>query len=194
MSNLIQSVSAPIRPNDSRCKYWAKTIRFDEALPLPSNIEGASDLPGAYLKQGEEELMPGDFLIEGEANHHRRTDRGWSYTLSYMNAEGDLETVTPTAEHKATMKANGMDPTLLKGSGDIAACVRLAMGLRHGIDAGIPALASGPVDISQTAELGQEQGHDLVDVDLTASNDWTTGCDPTQPDQVSTSNDLSAGM
>ena len=29
-----------------------------------------------YLLRGQDELMPGDVLFEGEANHHRRTDRG----------------------------------------------------------------------------------------------------------------------
>jgi hypothetical protein len=44
-------------------------------------VLGANDIPVPYANLGDEELMPRDVLFEGEANHHRRTDRGWTYFI-----------------------------------------------------------------------------------------------------------------
>lgn len=129
----MQSHSITVKPRDSRCRYWAKVSRCDQSLPLPAQVNGANDIPGAYLMRGEEELMSGDVLFEGEANHHRRTDRGWTYWVTYVDAEGQLQRFrSGFAEQKAQLKEQGMPTELLKGSGDIAAMVRIAHGIRLG--------------------------------------------------------------
>ena len=127
------SVSVTIAPRDSRCRYWAKVVRAGAALPLPSAVGSASDIPGAYARRGEEELFAGDILIEGEENHPRKA-RGWTYWVKFMGADGTLQMVRdPGADEKVAMKAAGLPAELLPGSGQVAACVRLAHAVRLGI-------------------------------------------------------------
>lgn len=128
----VVSVSFPVRPRDSRCRYWAKVIRAGQPLPAPASVDGAGDVPGAYLRNGEEELFPGDVLIEGEANHHVKA-RGWSYWVHTCSPTGEQVTIRPSADVKSQLKAAGIDPRLLPGSGDVAACVRIAHGIRAGL-------------------------------------------------------------
>lgn len=131
----MQSHSIEIKPVDSRCKYWAKIVRADNYLPAPCHVQGANDISGPFLRFGEEELMPGDALFEGEANHHRRNDRGWSYRLTVVTERGVLIRYKPGfSTQKAQMKSQGLLPALLTGSGDVAAMVRIVHGLRAGLD------------------------------------------------------------
>ena len=117
----------------------ARLVSNSGALPMPACVQGASDIPSFYLQCGEEELLPGDVLFEGEANHHRRNDRGWSYWLTYVTEEGELlQYRSGFGQAKAQMKAQGMAPELLKGSGDVAGMVRLGHGLRAGLKVTVP--------------------------------------------------------
>jgi hypothetical protein len=130
----MKSHSVTIAPFDDRCRYWAKICRAEQALPHPTNALRADDLPGRYLLRGQDELMPGDVLFEGEANHHRRTDRGWSYWLKMVLPNGELlELNSGFGAQKQQLKRQGMQPDLLMGSGDIAAMVRIAHGVRMGM-------------------------------------------------------------
>lgn len=130
----IQSHSIKIKPQNSRCRYWAKIVRAGQPLPLPSSVTGANDINAPYCLMGDEELFPGDVLIEGEANHHRRTDRGWSYWVSAVLADGTfINALPPSADIKTRLKAQGLRPELLAGAGDIAACVRIAHAARDGL-------------------------------------------------------------
>jgi hypothetical protein len=130
----MQSHSVNICPLDSRCRYWAKISRSGQTLPLPSDVSGADDLTGPYLKRGEEELLPGDVLFEGEANHHRRTDRGWTYWVGLVLPSGELlRFKSGFNAQKMELKRQGMSPELLMGSGDIASMVRIAHGARMGM-------------------------------------------------------------
>ena len=129
----VQGVSASfiIKPLDSRCKYWAKKILADAMLPIPSEVDGASDIPTRYLRLGDEELVPGDFLFEGEAIHHRH-QRGWSYCVSYVDENGNVHRYTSGfSDQKMAAKAQGMSPELLAGSGDVAGAVRVAHAIRQ---------------------------------------------------------------
>lgn len=131
MSDQIKSASVKIAPADSR-RYWAKIVKA-EALPLPSAVGGAEDVPGPYLRRGEEELVMGEFLIEGEENHHRN-NRGWSYWVSYCDTDGILRRVrNPGADEKAKLKAAGLPVEIMKGSGGVAAAVRFAHGVALGL-------------------------------------------------------------
>lgn len=131
MSN---SISMRVGPIDNRCKWWAKVLRAGAPLPpAPEKIEGANSIYGAFLKAGEEELLPGDFLIHGEEVHHRH-NRGWAYYLTYCNAEGQEVTFKrPGAEIKKQLKEAGMHAELLKGSGELAALVRVIHGICLGL-------------------------------------------------------------
>lgn len=132
MSDLIESdsVSVRIAPRDSRCRYWAKVVRAGQPIPAPSAVSGANDIPVLYARKGEEELLPGDVLIEGEEVSHRKA-RGWSYQVTFVH-NGEAHTTTPGGA-KAAMKAAGLPAELLTGSGDVAACVRIVHGLRLGM-------------------------------------------------------------
>lgn len=130
----MQSHSIEIKPIDSRCRYWAKLIRAEQPIARPENVHSATDIPGIYKQRGQEELLPGDALLEGEANHHRRTDRGWSYWLTIVTLDGELICFkSGFSAQKKQMKAQGIATELLKGSGDIAAMVRILHGLRAGL-------------------------------------------------------------
>ena len=137
MSNQVTSVcvsaSVAIGPIDDRCRYWAKIVRAEEELPLPSNVSGASDIRSAYVKNGDEELFPGDILIEGEEVNHRK-NRGWSYWITYCDSNGLLHRIqNPGTAEKKAMKAAGLPSELLPGSGEVAAAVRYAHGVRLGL-------------------------------------------------------------
>lgn len=131
---MIHSQSVRIAPLDHRCRYWALIIRKGEFLPLPIDVKSANDVSKNYLPRGEEELLPGDVLFEGQANHHR-SSRGWSYWMNTLTREGEMLFFESgkLSEQKAQMKKQGMSPELLKGSGDIAALVRIMHGLRAGM-------------------------------------------------------------
>lgn len=131
MSNV--SASVEVKPVDERCRYWAKVFRAGTSLPLPEIVRGGSDLPGQFLLCGEEELFPGDVLIEGEETHHTK-NRGWAYYVVFMDSAGELVSVRPRPDHKAKAKANGLPPQYLTGSGELAAAVRLAHAVQMGIN------------------------------------------------------------
>lgn len=127
------SVSVQIVPSDYRCRYWAKLIRANTPLPLPSDVMSATSLPGDYLLRGDEELFPGDVLFEGEENHPYKK-RGWSYWLRYVKPDGGLLVYrSGFSPQKIAAKAQGLSPSLLAGSGDIAGAVRVAHALRVGM-------------------------------------------------------------
>jgi len=132
------SIDAPITasvrvgPADSRCRWWAKIVRAGTALPMPSEVSGASDVPGPYLRQGEDELMPDDIIIEGEERDYRK-NRGWYYRIGWAGNDGKVVWVAPDSEAKAKLKAAGLPIHLLPGSGEVAACVRIGHGRRLGL-------------------------------------------------------------
>jgi hypothetical protein len=134
----IQSASITVKPQDYRCRYWAKIIRNGKDLPLPSRVSSANDVPGSYLRNGDEELFEGDFFICGEEISHRKA-RGWTYAMKFIDpATGTLRTVQALSERKAVAKANGLPTELLAGSGDIAGLIRLAHAVRLGISIDLP--------------------------------------------------------
>lgn len=131
-----QSLSIEIRPCDSRCRWWAKVIRSEDTkLPAPRAIDGAHSMPQVYSRPGDEELFPGDFVIEGEANHHCKP-RGWTYWLHGLDGSGQ-EIYLESGQFsglKPLLKQAGLEPSLLAGAGDIAAAVRIIHAARAGID------------------------------------------------------------
>ena len=126
------SASVILGPRDEQCKYWAKIVRAGTPLPLPCEVNRADDLPGLYLRSGDEELFRGDILFEGEAVHPRYS-RGWVYTASIAGANGEQITLQYSSEIKARLKKQGLDKRFLTGAGDLAGLVRIAHGLRAGL-------------------------------------------------------------
>lgn len=155
------SVSIPVIPFDSRCRYWAKRIDAGTALDLPSTMNGAKDVHGPYLPQGEEELAKGDFLIEGEQVHCRHPERGWTYRIGYMGIDGALHRVTPINEHKQALKAAGMPVEYLKGAGQLAACLRIIHGLRMGLHADMMPIETSAVPVSMEDYARTSQLHSV---------------------------------
>ena len=126
---------------DSRCRGWVMVVHAGDPLPMPEDVHGAGDVHSTYLHQsGDVELFPGDFLLQGEENHHRKA-RGWSYWLityspqmgKHHNVEFDGET---KSKIKAAMQDGSLDlnPAYLKGAGKIASMVRVIHAMRAGFD------------------------------------------------------------
>lgn len=131
----ILSLSIKICPLDKRCKYWAKVIQADAALPMPSEVSeiGAYAIKQNFARIGDEELFQGEFLIECEQVHHAK-NRGYDYWISWVGADGKRVCIkNPGSEIKAQLKDAGMEAALLKGAGSLAACIRLAHGVRAGL-------------------------------------------------------------
>lgn len=117
-----------VEPCDNRCRFWCKIIRAEDnlLLPMPSDVEGANDIPVSYTKKGDEEIFIGDIVIEGEENSHRKM-RGWSYAIHWLDTDGHVYSINnPGTEVKATLKECGIDKKLLAGAGMVAACIRVA--------------------------------------------------------------------
>jgi hypothetical protein len=153
------SVFIDIGPSKKRSRYWAKRIYAGTALSLPDSISCAEDIPGPFLSVGGEvELAVGDFVIEGEEVHFRHK-RGWSSRIGYMGIDGALHRVRPDKGHKQAMKAAGMALDQLKGSGSLAACVRLIAALRMGLRAGVVPIETqaAPVTMRLFAEISALQ-------------------------------------
>lgn len=125
------------RPQDRRCRYWAKVAYATTALPSPAVVEGADQLPGAYLRAGSDvELEPGDVVFEGEANHATK-QRGWTFNIGVcvVDASG-AETIRWLRDDeirraKDFWRAAGR-ADMTRGSGPHAAMVRAAAWLREG--------------------------------------------------------------
>lgn len=144
----VESVEFVANPSDSRCKYWCKVIHNGQMLPLPHVIDGANDVPGPYLRQGDDvEIFYGDYVLTGEQTHHRK-QRGWTYVLyrfvaakpASVDAEGKEKPAEPARYGwiefgkpvKDACRAAG-HRELLGGSGDVAAMVRTIHARREGI-------------------------------------------------------------
>ena len=122
------SISVPVGPHAHARKWWAKVFRFRDVLPEPDSIRYATDIPKPFLMKGTEELFWGDVLFTG-----KETDSGWRFHVAYLANDGTVHTVAPSAAHQNAMRNSGLCPALLKGSSDLAACVRLATFLRLGV-------------------------------------------------------------
>ena len=77
--------------------------------------------------------------LKGRHNHHRKT-RGWTCRLTFVTEAGDLVRVCNEdfGGIKVLLKQQGLAAEYLKGSGDVAAMVRIAHALRLGMCSSIP--------------------------------------------------------
>lgn len=130
------SHSIVISPRNAGHKYIAKLIRADDPLPLPSAAAklGMRAIANRLAHNGDEELLPGDALIEIEANSPPdEAPSGYSCHLTIIDAAGKLRRFTPTSYNKGAIKAGGIPVEYLPGAGPTAACVRIIHAQRMGI-------------------------------------------------------------
>jgi hypothetical protein len=95
-------------------------ISSDEAIPLPNSKEFDTDRARVYAYKGR--LKYGDFLVLKNAHE--------AYLL-FVNTRGVLETIAPNAKHKEQIRTLGLSKEIMQGKGNVAACVRLAHGIRN---------------------------------------------------------------
>lgn len=118
----LQSTTTYIaKPADDRCHWWSAIIT-NEFL----DTKYLNEKPNfKYLKRGTDlELEEGTFIIDSEANHHRNS-RGYTVCLGIV-LNGMVKWISPSIEMKMLIKKEGHQD-LMKGSGDITGCIRLAL-------------------------------------------------------------------
>jgi hypothetical protein len=97
----------------------ALVIKDDENVPMPNNIEPPDIETKKYVYKGR--LKYGEFLILKDAHKAH---------LLFMNTRGTVEHIIPDAKHKEQLRALGLPKEVMLGKGNVAACVRLAHGIR----------------------------------------------------------------
>jgi hypothetical protein len=94
-------------------------ISSDEPIPLPNSKEFDTERARVYAYKCR--LKYGDFLVLKNAHV--------AYLL-FMNTRGKIEYIVPNAKHKEQLRALGLSKEIMLGKGNVAACVRLAHGIR----------------------------------------------------------------
>jgi hypothetical protein len=113
------------KPEDSRCSWWCVQVPEDQQLD-------GTRINASFLKRGADlELKSGDMLIDSEANHYRK-NRGYRIVLVVCGGE-KVQYLRPTAHTKAFIKAHG-GQDLMRESGDVNGCIRMAVWLRRQAD------------------------------------------------------------
>ena len=119
----IKTVTHVSNPSDKRCKWWSALIPDDlteESLTGRVNFE--------YFKRGQDlELTKGSMIINSEELHHSKK-RGFLVHLGLVG-EDRIYWISPCIRKKVFIKEQGYQ-NLMKGSGDIAGAIRIALYLR----------------------------------------------------------------
>lgn len=126
----MSTVSYTAKPIDSRCKWWSVRIPAGYTLRSTFALDDETSLrPLGFLKRGADlELEVGEAVIDSEAMHHVK-HRGYMVSIGFVT-RGGVEWAEPTAATKAAIKAAATPEQwerLKRGSGDVAACLRLLM-------------------------------------------------------------------
>jgi hypothetical protein len=124
------TVSYIARPADSRCKWWS--VRIPAGYCRGINLDNTDSLKtlGFLFKKADLEFDEGEMIIDSEANHHTKP-RGYTVQLLVV-AGGELWGRIPSAATKSLIKQHATPEQWAKlrgGSGDVAACLRLAMAI-----------------------------------------------------------------
>lgn len=132
------SHSITVAPQQPGCKYIAKLIRVGDPLPMPSKAAamGMRAIANRLAHNGDDELLPGDALIEIEASDPSDCHKVITYSchLTIIDKLGRLRRFSPSAHNKAAIKAAGIPVEYLPGAGPLAACVRILHAQRMGIE------------------------------------------------------------
>jgi hypothetical protein len=128
----MHTVSYIAKPQDSRCQWWA--VRIPADYQIADLTDTHSLRPLGFLRKGADlELAEGEAVIESEAVHHRR-QRGYDVQIGIVS-DGKFTWHRPGSSTKAAIKAWASPEqwqALSKGSGDVAACLRLLLAMRQG--------------------------------------------------------------
>jgi len=131
------SASITVGPLDKRCKYIAKLIRDGFPIPTPAEISevGARAIALKLASNGDEELFPGDVLIEVEQKNPRR-DGGYRCRMVIVDQDAPegVRYIEPSSIHKQVMKSAGLPVELLPGAGPLAGCIRILHAMRLGVE------------------------------------------------------------
>jgi len=118
------TVTYVAKPEDSRCQWWSVMLP-DEGLELDGKR-----IASPFLRRGADlELRPGQMLVDCEAVHHRKL-RGLRTLLIVALNDDEWDSIAPTAARKAYIKVHG-GQDLMRESGDVNGCVRMAVWLRR---------------------------------------------------------------
>lgn len=135
----MDTITYVANPIDSRCQ-WFSAIIEPKFLDPKYLVERT---PFTYLRRGQDlELEPGTFILNSEAVHHRKR-RGFVVHLG-VAIHDQVIWIQPTMDIKMLIKQEG-HKDLMKGCGDVAACIRMAIYLsrQESLLFGIKKLAAG---------------------------------------------------
>lgn len=125
-----QTVSYVAKPADSRCRWWSVRIPAGYTLRNTFSLDDEMSMrPLGFLKKGADlELEIGEAVIDSEAVHHAKA-RGYKVSIGIVTRAG-IVWFWPGSATKAAIKAAATPEqweVLKRGSGDVAACLRLLM-------------------------------------------------------------------
>ena len=109
-SNFAITLSATISVAkfDARCRGWAITDHAADNLPLPEQVNGASNLERHHLhlhgKDAPVGLVPGAYPIEGEEDDYRMPC-GWTYRVHVYSLSAEASRISFNRQAKAEIKA-----------------------------------------------------------------------------------------
>ena len=136
----MQTISYIAKPQDSRCSWWA--VRIPADYQIADLADTYSLRPLGFLRKGADlELAEGEAVLVSEAKHHRKM-RGYDVQIGVVS-QGKIAWHRPNASTKAAIKAWASPEqwaSLSKGSGDVAACLRLLLAMRLGFGQPVAAL------------------------------------------------------
>lgn len=122
----MKTITHIAKPVDSRCKWFQAELRKDLTVQDLENTKF-----NYYGKNSDLELPVDTLLIDYEENHHTK-NRGSTVHIGIVteNEETPVIWIKPTMEMKQIIKKEGHQDLMI-GSGDIKACIRIAIYLNR---------------------------------------------------------------
>ncbi|TFW18667.1 hypothetical protein [Duganella callida] len=119
---------------------WVKIISDHCRLPLPSAVEYPSHIPGRIFSGDFYVPKSDEIIIEGYSYGTFKTRSGitislWNYRVSGIDSRGEFFSYNGNwMSLKKQMRSQGMDKTLLDGTKELAALVRVGHAIRLGMN------------------------------------------------------------
>lgn len=121
----MKTITYIAEPDDSRCRWFSADITEVKI----EDLEGYADFK--YYKRGADlEIPEGNMIVDWEEIHHRK-NRGYRVNIG-MAIDEEVVFFAPQLIHKMYIKKQGRQD-LMKGSGNVTACIRIALYL-NGIE------------------------------------------------------------
>lgn len=127
------TVSYVAKPSDYRCRWWSVRIPSDYQI---DGLDNKTNLvPLGFLRPGEDiELDEDEAVLDCEQRHRHKPRLGWVVRIGIVQ-DGVLVWYQPDVGVKMGIKAWASEEQwqiLKRGSGDVAACLRLLLAIRMG--------------------------------------------------------------